>query len=361
MGKSGRFFDRSSLQFAFGVIFSVGVSLVCSSGFAATFPATGASPLTAEQMAAAESFMVMKELPVTVEGTEVTFSGKSISGKVGDEFILKMDSLPQVASTEGQQELYRVEAFSAVGKGAELPYMVRDGLKIDPGSPGTGRVRVAFVSTGQNQALNLIIRDSAGTPVGRVSDLLLNIASPFDDSSSRQKNPPIEALRLPFPWWAALLVILILSVVFGAVIFGLYRWSRNRVPPQPDVLQVPERPEDVAALDALAAIERQEWMKKRQFKPHYFGVSETLKRYLGRRFGVNALESTSGELVELLRARATLTDRELTAVMKLFDRLDWVKFTDAVPESQEGGEVLSSARQLVLQTRRRGEGAPNAL
>ena len=58
------------------------------------------------------------------------------------------------------------------------------------------------------------------------------------------------------------------------------------------------------------------------------------------------------EYLEWVTAWATEVARVLRPLGSLFLKLDGVKFTDRVPEPSEPSEVLASARQLVLETRR---------
>ena len=97
-------------------------------------------------------------------------------------------------------------------------------------------------------------------------------------------------------------------------------------------------------------------MKRGEFKAHYFGISEILKTYLGERYRVDAVESTTREMIAALEERRSIGDPQLDRLESIFSKLDLVKFTDHIPLPDEGLKLLQSARELVMMTRR----PPNA-
>jgi hypothetical protein len=115
----------------------------------------------------------------------------------------------------------------------------------------------------------------------------------------------------------------------------------------------PVLPEDEEALERLNKLEHEGWVQAGDFKRHYFGVSEALKRYVERRYGFDAAEQTTREMLRGLEG-AGVAPASVAQIARLFELLDRVKFTDYRPEvgSAEPGEVLGSARTWVKQTRR---------
>src|SRR6185437_16115559 len=114
----------------------------------------------------------------------------------------------------------------------------------------------------------------------------------------------------------------------------------------------PPKPEDEVALAAFAALEKSGVLAKGDFKKHYFRVSEILKTYVGARYGFDAPESTTQEMLQMLdRAMAAefATDAtKLGSLIELFGQLDLVKFTDHVPAGSDSSRVVAIAREFVL-------------
>lgn len=101
---------------------------------------------------------------------------------------------------------------------------------------------------------------------------------------------------------------------------------------------------------------REELARKGQFKKHYFRISEILKNYIGDRFGFDAPESTSREILALLKKQKVeglrSDEEEIERLERLFEKLDLVKFTDHSPVFGESAQVLDEARDFVMNTRR---------
>jgi hypothetical protein len=93
-------------------------------------------------------------------------------------------------------------------------------------------------------------------------------------------------------------------------------------------------------------------LAKARYKDHHYRISEVLKRYLGRRFQFDALESTSAEVLQSLSRFDSLDARVVERVRTLFDALDRVKFTDHIPSQAEAERALEEAQELVRLTRR---------
>ena len=77
-----------------------------------------------------------------------------------------------------------------------------------------------------------------------------------------------------------------------------------------------------------------------------------MKTYLGGRYRFDAEESTARELCSILQREKGVGDDVLREVEEIFSKLDFVKFTDHVPPSDEGMVLLERAKKLVLTTKR---------
>jgi hypothetical protein len=233
---------------------------------------------------------------------------------------------------------------------SDLGWEVYSHPKDDP----TSAFSVIPIRPGEVELPALAVRDAEKRVLGVTRPLKMAIA-PAASSEELSKKPPqfLPPLAMKLPWiWIIVLVALGLGLA-GAVAAILWRASRKsrKRPPVGGVTAPRARlPEDEEALRLLEKLEQQRLWLELRFKPHYFGVSEAMKRYIERRFGFDAAESTTREMLAGLSTRGV--DRErIAGLSSLFERLDRVKFTDFVPEEQECSWILEEARTWIRATR----------
>ncbi|MCP3144134.1 BatD family protein [Pyxidicoccus xibeiensis] len=128
------------------------------------------------------------------------------------------------------------------------------------------------------------------------------------------------------------LVLTLLGALAAALLaWALWRWWKNR---PKHVAVEPLLPLDVRTRKALDALKAQELPAKGHVKDFYFRLSEIIRGYLGERYGFEALECTSSELMASLR-RLQAPGLPEDALMRFVSESDMVKYAraDASPES----------------------------
>jgi hypothetical protein len=140
-------------------------------------------------------------------------------------------------------------------------------------------------------------------------------------------QPPQE---VPIRSWRLVLAVLG-TLAAGLLAWALYRWWKNR---PKHVVVVPQQPLDVRTRKALDALKAEDLPARGHAKDFYFRLSEIVRGYLGERYGFEALECTSSELMASLRRLPTPGLPE-DALMRFVSESDMVKYAraDASPES----------------------------
>lgn len=152
-------------------------------------------------------------------------------------------------------------------------------------------------------------------------------------------------LAIPFavvtllPWTAALLAV-------AAAAAWLYRRYRRRSTPETLVPTLPPRPAHEIAREALDALEAAGLLERGEIKTWHIRLSDILRVYIEGRFRVDAMEMTTGEVLDGLLG--TDADRGAVAdVQRLLDRCDLVKFAKLRPAIAECRELFPLARRVV--------------
>lgn len=306
------------------VVVSASIAGVCSMGGSSAW---AAKPI---RLPAAEASSVPTELP----SSELTIGARSGGAlKVGDTVAYSLsDPTWQVDPSEG---------------GLKNGFLFRPGKLFTPLAPG-------------NLSLpSLRILDSGGSVVARSTPVQLTIASNLSekeltDPKGPQPEAPIGPQSLPFPKWVQSLIGFSILALLVVGVFFLIRYLRRQATAALKKL-LPKKPYDQATLDRFDALAKAGHLEKKEFKPYYFGISDGLKFYLGKRFDFDAQESTTSELFALLRERSGEPGLDETVIGRfesLFAALDPVKFADRVPADAEAQGALREARELVLTTRK---------
>ena len=184
---------------------------------------------------------------------------------------------------------------------------------------------------------------------GEVTTLATEAVPVAVESVGRDEGGDIRDIKgplaIPFavvtllPWIAALLAL-------AAAAAWLYRRYRRRTRPEAFVPVVPPRPAHEVAREALAALEAAGLLERGEIKTYHIRLSDIVRVYVEGRFRVDAMEMTTGEVLDgLLRTDA---DRGAVAdVRRVLDRCDLVKFAKLRPAIPECRELLPLARRVV--------------
>jgi len=157
----------------------------------------------------------------------------------------------------------------------------------------------------------------------------------------------VHALKPPemFPNYWLWLVPAILVLV-GVLAWLGWKLAR-RIKRLAEALPPPLAPWE-EALGALDRLEWRDWLRDGQFKRLYYALSEILKRYLERRYGFDAVEQTTTELLASMRAQKLPMRDE---IMRFFARCDLVKYAKTVPPEDEAEQALQQLRDFVVKTK----------
>ena len=154
--------------------------------------------------------------------------------------------------------------------------------------------------------------------------------------------------------WA---LIITLIVVFGGSIFialgvWLNRWMRSRH--QEAEEWVDPRPAHIIAFESLAALKEARFAEQGLYEMYFVRISEIIRAYLKKRFGINGLEVTSKEIADWARSTA-LAPAEQAAINDFLYATDIVKFANVKPDETEIDIVTRQAHGLIELTRDRVE------
>ena len=108
-------------------------------------------------------------------------------------------------------------------------------------------------------------------------------------------------------------------------------------------------PPHIVALRELDKIHSQKLWQNGKEKLFYTGITDALREYIEGRYGVNAMEKTSSEILASLKGEA-IEEKVYKELDELFQVADLVKFAKYVPSVGENEEAIPSAVRFVNST-----------
>ena len=145
-------------------------------------------------------------------------------------------------------------------------------------------------------------------------------------------------------WWIYLVVLLV--ILLG--LFVYLKWLRHgEIPLIPKKKQLPPFEE---AMERLAQLKEKHLWQSGQEKAYYTELTDILRVYIDRRFGVNAVEMTTSQIMDALRTNETTraVNNQLSSILEL---ADFVKFANMRPAPDENEVMYQRSLTFVNETK----------
>ena len=259
---------------------------------------------------------------------------------IGDQIIWSMSAHTE----EGSRFLFAVELTKEITKGVELleakidtvrnrkskEWLMRGNLRITSFDSGSYVLPpMPFYLVRPNGDIDTLW--FAG-PTLEVTTIPIDTATykPFD--IKKQISYPLTAKEI-FPWAALFFLLLLLAYI-------LYRYIRHRRENRPLFGKPkPKEPAYLTAFRQLEEIKAQKLWQNGKVKLFYTAVTDVLRIYVSERFGIQAMEQTSTELMDALK-QEQLDKALLKELNTMLDTADLVKFAKYEPGAIENEQAI---------------------
>ena len=174
-----------------------------------------------------------------------------------------------------------------------------------------------------------------------------------DTTNFEKYYGPKDVQELPMSWkddewskalWASIVVVVLL--LLG--IWLLVRLKSNK-PIIARIRIIKRVPPHQKAMKAIDAIKAEHMVTAENPKEYYTRLTDTLRQYINERYGFNAMEMTSSEIIE--RLMKTDDPKSLDELRQLFTTADLVKFAKYSTLINENDANLVSAVDFINQTK----------
>lgn len=146
------------------------------------------------------------------------------------------------------------------------------------------------------------------------------------------------------PWILGGLVLAML------LIGGIYWWKQRKKPET--ISKVPEKiiPAWERAIVRLEVVDREAAWRQQKYKVYYSGITDAIREYLEEQFSMPAQESTTYEILQLVKQRQ-ISPEVQSKLKELLVLADLVKFAKEIPMEHTHQRSMQLAREIVLETR----------
>ncbi|MDE6556415.1 MAG: cell wall anchor protein, partial [Duncaniella sp.] len=144
-----------------------------------------------------------------------------------------------------------------------------------------------------------------------------------------------------------------LWILCGLLIAGLGVWfwySRRNRGELSEEKKVPLLPPYEEAKAALSTLRGENLCQKGMEKEFYTRLTDILRHYLDRRFGINAMEMTSSQIMDALQSNEE-TRLSQSKMKRVLEMADFVKFAKVRPLPADNTASFNSAEAFIDETR----------
>ncbi len=200
-----------------------------------------------------------------------------------------------------------------------------------------------------------VVQGDTTKKLAETSPILVTVHGiPVDTTKDiRDIKPPLS----PSITFSEILPYLIGTVVLGGLVWLLYYIRQKRKMGESLLPEAPARPAGEVALEALGALDAERLWQRGKIKEYHSQLTDIVRVYIERRFGVMAMELTSDEVLSTQQIK-DLEGGAREKLREILFRADLVKFAKFQPPAGENEASMARANSFVETTWRTAEKEP---
>jgi len=188
----------------------------------------------------------------------------------------------------------------------------------------------------------------------KIADLISIRVDPVVVDTTKQKLYDIKPLTKVKKNYDALIAQILWGLALGLILIGVfytYLFQKRK-----KELRARELPPFERAIEELRALESEILSEQEEFKRYYSRLTDVVRRYLEEEAKIDALESTSEELLVKLELRKDsgsldLDPKTLKSLREVLKNADLVKFAKSLPEIYTATEDRKAVEHVVKETK----------
>lgn len=175
-----------------------------------------------------------------------------------------------------------------------------------------------------------------------------------DTTKLDQFFPPKDVQDNPFQWseWSGVFWLSVLILLLLALSYWLFIRLRENKPIIAKIRIVKRVPPHQKALNVINELKAVHTYNPEESKEYYTKLTDAVRAYMEERFGFNAMEMTSSEIIEQLNAQGN--QDMINELRGLFETADLVKFAKYSTYINENDLNLVNAINFIDKTKQEG-------
>ncbi|MGH2643910.1 MAG: hypothetical protein ACRDE2_08180 [Chitinophagaceae bacterium] len=198
----------------------------------------------------------------------------------------------------------------------------------------------------------MVSGDSAITSPSLTTDSMFITVNTVAVDTTKPFKPIKQIIGVPFnilAYWPFILGGLIILAILIWLIF--FRKKKTVEKPQ---VNIPQEPPYEQAIKNLHSLEEEKLWQHNEVKLYYTKLTDILRLYIQRRFGVNAMEQTSDELLQKIKP-VTKLNQQKNNLQYILQTADLAKFAKLQPQQEEHENSMRKAYEIVEWTKPKEE------
>lgn len=181
-------------------------------------------------------------------------------------------------------------------------------------------------------------------------EILSLVVQTFDIDTTKQQIADIkQPMDTPLQW-AEIKEIVFYSIagaiLLAIIIYFVIRYIKSR---RAKIAARPAEPPHITAIRELERLHSEKLPQSGKYKEYYSRLTDTLRNYIENRFGIQAMEMTTAQIVDAIKG---VNDEKLVAKLnELFSTSDLVKFAKWTPTVEDCEEAFNVAYYYVEETK----------
>lgn len=232
------------------------------------------------------------------------------------------------------------------------------GFKLDTLDLGSGRIQINYAIPVQSfdsglyrlpEFVYVTGRDSVRSNAVTLKVIPVNVAADAQISGYADVMGPSESSVFDILpdfivdfWW----IILIILLVIALTVYGILRYRKKGT-------LLPKKPEPspyAVAIGSLQRLKSRKLWEQGMEREYFTELTEILRVYLDRRFGINAMEMTTNQIIDKLGSDKRIKDKR-DYVRQVLNMADFVKFAAVRPLPDDNVKAFDNAVRFVEETK----------